>query len=166
MWQMKLTQDEAQLAKQIGQRRLDAVTRENRSDIYMKANLSYETRLHYNVIGCEGEIAVSRFLGLPWSGGEPDGHKHRDVGDLVEVRTTKIRGNLIVKHLEQLKNPPSTPYVLAWSRPTRVVQLLGWMNLGDILDQGEQYEQRGIWYARIPYSNLHDMKELQCLIHS
>jgi len=164
MWQMKLTPAEMKLGELHGRERFSRA--KAGSDIYMKPNQSEELRESFHIQGARGEIAVARYLDLPWSGGEPDGRNRRDVGDLVEVRTKKIRGGLIVKHLEQKKNPPSTPYVLAWFRGTSTVQLLGWMKLGDILDRGEQYEQRGIWFARIPYQNLIPIQELRCLIHS
>lgn len=167
MYQMKLTIEEDDRAVARAIRMMSEVIEFRSNDRYMKANQSLDKKLQYAIRGCRGEIAVARYLDLPWTGGEPDGQRRKDVGDRVEVRTSEIRGNLIVKFEEQDRHDrPSVPYVLAWYRGTRTVQLIGWMSLGDALERGEHYEQRGIWYSRVPYTDLHPMKELSCLIHS
>lgn len=166
MYQMRLTVEEDDRAVARAIRMMSEVIEYRSNDRYMKANQSLDKKLQYAIRGCRGELAVARYLDLPWTGGEPDGQHRKDVGDLVEVRTSEIRGNLIIKHVEQQKHHPTVPYVLAWYRGTRTVQLLGWMTIGDALERGEQYEQRGIWYSRIPYTDLNPIKELPCLIHS
>lgn len=164
MWQMKLTQQEDDRAVAEAIRRMSEIIDRNAHERFMKAGLSLEKKLEFQIRGCRGEIAVARFLDLPWTAAEPDGQHRKDVGDRIEVRTSDIRGNLIVKHLEQDKHHPSVPYVLAWSRGTRIIQLMGWMTIGDVLERGEAYEQGGIWYARVPYQDLIPMKELSCRI--
>jgi len=166
MYQTKLTPAEDDRAILEAMSRMANVSRKSSSDVYMKAGQNREKHLANHIQGTRGELAVARYLGLPWTGEGPNGRDHKDVGDYVEVRTTSYSNNLIVKHVEQLKNDASTPYVLVWHRGQATIQIIGWITLGDALDVGEHYEQRGIWYSRVHYPTLRDIKELQCLIRS
>ena len=166
MYQTKLTHAEDDRAILEAMTRMSNVIRQNSSDAYMKRGLTRERQLEFAIQGTRGELAVARFLDLPWTGEGPDGRNHKDVGDMIEVRTTTQGNNLIVKHLESVKIPSATPYVLVWHRGKATLQIIGWITLGDALDIGEHYEQRGIWYSRVPYNQLRLLKELRCLIHS
>ena len=166
MFPIELTRDEDNVAVDEAILRMANVVRQKASDAYMKANLSREQQLRYAIQGARGELAVARWLQLPWTGAGLDGRDRKDVGDRIEVRTSARATGLIVKVLEQKKNQPSTPYVLVHSLAGPKMALIGWTTLGDALEVGEFYEQRDVAFCRVPKQNLRPMSELKCLIHS
>ena len=163
-WELNIHDDNAAVREAI--RRMYRVITDDASDGYMKANQSTEQHLRYHIQGARGEIAVSQYLHLPWTGSGVDGRDRKDVGDRIEVRTSARATGLIVKVLEQKKNQPSTPYVLVHSLAGPKMALIGWTTLGDALEVGEFYEQREVAFCRVPKQHLRPMSELKCLIHS
>lgn len=164
MVRIELTREEDDRAvEQAIVRQYNAITHKAHGQ-FMPANSSRLQILRWNIQGARGEIAACRYFEKNWSGEELDGRLRRDVADAIEVRTTERPRNLIVKHLEQQKNPPGTPYVLAWADPfSTQVDLVGWITLGSALDEGEHYEARGVWYSRVPWQKLHDTEGLRHL---
>jgi len=166
MFPIELTRDEDNVAVDEAILRMANVVRQKMSDAYMKPNLSREQQLRYAIQGARGELAVARWLQLPWTGAGIDGRDRKDVGDRIEVRTSARATGLIVKVLEQKKNQPSTPYVLVHNLTGPKLAIIGWITLGDALEVGEEYEQRGVWFRRVPKQHLRPMSELSCLIRS
>jgi hypothetical protein len=94
-----------------------------------------------DVIGCMGEIAFSKWSGLPWvaSRGADYDSQGYDVGNC-EVRTRRMHStglDLTVKASAQFKYKPDRIYVLAWASPNNnIVRLAGYTTLGFIVDYG------------------------------
>lgn len=75
-----------------------------------------------HIDACLGEMAVARYLNLFWCGAL-NNFKARDVGGVVDVRTTKGQNNRLILHPE---DPDGTPFVLVWNdAPT--FHLQGWI---------------------------------------
>lgn len=125
----------------------------------MKDGLSAEEVISYNVDGCMGELAVAIATNLEWTG--VHGAQRHDVGDRLEVRSTRYQGGkLIVKEVEADRCPPSTPYVLTIIQGSSV-RIAGWQTLGYLIDYGGAYEQKGIIFRSVPQADLIPIADLR-----
>ena len=89
-----------------------------------------ESSIMADTIGAEGELAVSKALGLPWDGSwlpiplwDKWKREGNDVGRL-EVRTTNhATGRLILHHSDK----DNSPYILVISNERPIFRLAGWL---------------------------------------
>lgn len=124
----------------------------------MKDGLTPEQVISYNVDGCMGELAVAIATGLEWTG--VYGAGRHDVGDRLEVRSTRYQGGkLIVKEVEADRCPPSTPYVLAIIQGSSV-RVAGWQTLDYVVEYGGAYEQKGLVFLTVPQADLIPISDL------
>ena len=124
----------------------------------MKDGLTPEQVISYNVDGCMGELAVAIATGLEWTG--VHGPQRHDVGDRLEVRSTRYQGGkLIVKEVEADRCPPSTPYVLAIIQGSSV-RVAGWQTLDYVVEYGGAYEQKGLVFLTVSQADLIPISDL------
>jgi hypothetical protein len=116
-----------------------------------------------DMIGVMGEMAFAKWSGLPWvaSKGADYDEQGYDVGNC-EVRTRRLQSgglDMTVKASAQNKYGPDRIYVLAWASPTNnLVRLVGYTNLGFIVDYGTFHHTWNAWV--LPWRLLIDLEEL------
>lgn len=153
-----LSPDEMEVARLEGQARHDATQRRG-----ARNNGPQGDFLTQHVLGVMGEIAFSKWSGLPWTaskGGTYDALTP-DVGNCeVRTRSTNSDRDMTVKANAQNKYPPSRIYVLTWAHPKmRRVLLVGYTSLGEIFDHGAY---RKDWNAMVyPWQNMIDLRTLK-----
>jgi hypothetical protein len=82
--------------------------------------------LEIDVNGCCAELAVARYTNLFWCGTVND-VQARDVGGMVDVRSTTQRNHNLILHPD---DDDETPYVLVWTHAPEF-DLCGWTFAGD-----------------------------------
>jgi len=111
-----------------------------------------------SILGCIGELAVSKYMNMYWSGSVPP-YTMTDVGGCVEVKTIEDTGK---KLLIRPNNSDELPFVLALcSDGGKLVRLLGWSYAGDAKVDAYRTAPNGrapCWM--VPQSALNPMSDL------
>jgi hypothetical protein len=120
-----LTAEDVAHAEHVGMMRLRASGNSGRNPARSQDRPITE-RIFHERLGCMGEIAVARHLGITWEGTVNTFHTRPDVGPF-DVRTTNRRnGCLIIRD----NDDPDVPVVLVYGSGTNddpVMWLVGWM---------------------------------------
>ena len=152
-----LTPIELMTARTEAQARFDAIQARR-----AKSNGPTNQSVDNDMIGVMGEMAFSKWSGLPWtaSKGATYDSLGADVGEL-EVRTRRMDSDkhLTLKFSAQYKYPNTRLYVLAWATPyDPMVYLVGYTSLEMIRVYGEI---RNDWSCySYNYKDLNDLREL------
>jgi hypothetical protein len=138
---IKLLDSDLEYAKQVAAKRNNSQRNAHRGDGVVMASSIYA-----DVIGAEGELAVSKGLGLPWDGEwlpieswdtwKLDGH---DVGQ-IEVRSTKHASGRLILHPN---DKDFSPYVLVISTNSPEFRLAGWCF-------GNEGKKSSYWRTNVP----------------
>jgi hypothetical protein len=156
---VKLSCLELHKARSVGQRR----NKENRS-VDRTDGKVLEDSLEIDVLGAEAELAVSRFLNIPWDGRffrdaqwlkwRKGGH---DVGP-IEVRATLHKTGRLIVHP---KDDDDAPFILVRASRRPIFDIVGWQWGGEC--KKEEYWQ-DVGYGRpcfyLPNNKLRPVKEL------
>jgi len=119
---IKLTEGQISMASHIGVMRRISNLRRSTPPKHGAGNGEGSWEIDIN--GCCAELAVACYLNLFWCGSLND-YAARDVGGLVDVRSTMKPDRRLPLHPDDLD---SVPFVLAWPRPPlfSVYDLVGW----------------------------------------
>ena len=112
-----------------------------------------------DVVSAQGELSVSRYLNLSWSGVTRD-HK-ADVGDWIEVRTvTDPADHLIVRSRDERHGNLGKPFVSVYAKDDKF-EMRGWLFGTEVKIEKNRRRPNGgseCWMA--DNDDLHDMDDL------
>jgi hypothetical protein len=112
---------------------------------------SMTTRLNDDVLGASAELAVAKWLGVPWSRSVNTFHSEADVGEDIDVRCTRHdHGALIVRDNDQ----PYRWLVLVTGAPP-VLSVRGYVRGADAMSPHfwcNPHGYRGAWF--VPQADL------------
>lgn len=122
MAQIHVSDEECIRCVGVGMRRLASSLAKglNHASTY---NRTFYKRMEEETVGCVGELAFSKYLGVPWDESVDTFHHIPDVGE-VEVRATRLdQGSLIIRD----NDADDRVFVLVTGTPP-CVEIRGWIH--------------------------------------
>jgi hypothetical protein len=114
-----------------------------------------------NLVGCCGEMAVAKWLGVPWDA-TVDGFKAVADQSGLEVRTrTKDYYELFLRP----RDPVARKYILVTRRSPHIYMLRGWAWGGEVMDKGieKDFGNRGQVVYVLSHAGLRPMETLETM---
>lgn len=106
-------------------RQVSSIKKKGRDNLYKKNGWLEEHSVH--VVGCVGELAVAKAIGVTWSG-DVDTFKLPDLPGNIQVRhRSNPNWDLIVR--QDAKD--DEVYVLSRGMPPGIIEVAGWIKAGD-----------------------------------
>lgn len=157
LWAMVVTLSENDLGRVSAAASVrDRKGREAGADAHKDGHVSDTLALHW--LGCEGECAVARGLGMAWTGETEGYHEDSDVGGY-QVRTTRHpRGCLLMRPREGYLG---SPWILVVEESRGVLRVAGWVYGREGREASNLRSQNGrppAWF--VPQAQLRGMETL------
>lgn len=146
----QLTDEQKAYARETGKRRYTGNRRANVVDRLI-ADLDEDQKIMNDIYGAMAEIYVSNLLDLPWTGEPHTPDNAADVGNNIEVKTSKYQSaHLIVRpryhRADSLDYIKKHTYVLVTYVPsTEVFTFAGWLDGEDTMK--DEYWRKNSWWV-------------------
>ena len=118
-----ISPDEWSLCVQVGHaREMDSIKRKGKDNLNKKDNWLDELNPH--IVGCVGELAVAKVIGVSWTGDVGTFASKSDLSGNVQVRhRTNPTWQLIVRD----KDKDDDLFILSRGMPPSLVEVVGWI---------------------------------------